>query len=97
MIEFEINTSSNELVIMGGLVVTVGSTVTRGLQDVKMPKADTALQSLKRILGIRRKKQPVVEEEEAPVAVESDDDDDSANDDSDDESEEQEEIIDDSD
>ena len=96
MIEFKINAQSNQLVIINGLVVTSGSSVLRGLSAISMPKADTALQTLKRILGIRRKK-AIVEEEEVQVVETKSIDDVDSEDDDEDFSEEEEEIIDDSD
>lgn len=98
MIEFQINSASKQLVILNGIVVTEGSKVDVGLKEVQWPKSDSALQSLKRILGIRRKRQAIVEEEEVAVAAPVDsDNDDSSDDESCDESEDEEEIIDDSD
>jgi hypothetical protein len=98
MIEFQINKNSNELVIIDGLVVTSGSVVHQGLKEIAGPKADSALQTLKRILGIRRKKLVVVEEEEGPVVELGSEDDDTDDEDlTDEESEDQEEVIDDSD
>lgn len=98
MIEFQINCASKQLVILNGIVVTEGSKVDVGLKEVQWPKSDSALQSLKRILGIRRKRQAVVEEEEVVVAAPVDsDNDDSSDDESCEESEDEEEVIDDSD
>lgn len=68
---FELS-DSREYVIVKGLVVPKGSTVSVGLVMPKFPSADSANELYKQLLGIKKRKKVIVEEEEiVPVHEDS--------------------------
>jgi hypothetical protein len=69
-LEFSVSGSS-KLVIVKNLVVPEGSVITKGLEDIRFLTTENAMQTLKRLLGIRRKKH-VVDDEEEIIVVQDD-------------------------
>lgn len=66
LFEFQIPAHIGQMTVIQGLVVPVGTIVTKGLVMPKMPTNESAIASLKLLFGIKKHKK-IIEEDESPV------------------------------